>query len=205
MFLNSWPFHLMSPLTSNSLAKKHAQTYNILSECHQAKLTIDLPNYQYQPPIHHQHYPGCVCCNEESKPRQGVSRMTEASQTFMRGYRATVQQSFWDKHPRVQCSQSQSMELKFITHFSAERRQLIFLPLLWSLNSPPLELHYTCLFTWLLAQGKVGRGVCWCVSVFVCVVSQWAELEVIIMYRSVYCNAHANTFSVATAQVPMLR
>lgn len=34
--------------------------------------------------------------------------------------------------------------------------------------------------------------------------SQWAELEVIIMYRSVRCNANANAFSVAAAQVPTL-
>lgn len=57
-------------------------------------------------------------------------------------------------------------------------------------------------------SGRVYRrafvcGVCVCL----CLnggCSQWPELEVIIMYRLVRCNANADAFSVAAVQVPVL-
>lgn len=51
--------------------------------------------------------------------------------------------------------------------------------------------------------GSVRTCVCACVRAN-CGCSQWPELEVIIMYRLVCCNANANAFSVAPAWVPVL-
>lgn len=96
------------------------------------------------------------------------------------------------------------------THFSAERRQLIFFffflfPILpWSWSSLPLGLHYTHLFTWLCTGGDRGMEESAPVCIYLCVCvspctgcSQWSKLEVIIMYRLVCRDANANAFSVA--------
>lgn len=101
------------------------------------------------------------------------------------------------------------------THFSAERRQLIFF---FSISHPPLIMEqpstgvalHSLVYVTVCTGGDRGTEesapVCICVCVFVSVCaactgcSQWSKLEVIIMYRLVCCDANANAFSVAAVR-----
>lgn len=186
-------------------------THSSTPECHQVWKSIDPCNYHHATAIHHQHQPGCVFVVTQVALIQSSSGFSNIYEGLLSSGTAALlgQTAPGPVHPVP----INGTEVHY-THFSPGRRQLIFFSPSSSLNLRgahcwgriTLACLRDCAYRGRLRQGGCTGVQFLCVCLYVCEqgCSQWPELEVIIMYRLVRCNANANAFSVAAAQVPLL-
>ena len=210
-------------LNISNVYKKH--TYSTPPKWHQAKITIDPLNRQHWPASHPSiisiNLNVCVCVCVVAENLNPGSMDLERLRPFKHLWGATEPQygspsgtnSPWFCTLSPDQWNSSSLHTLFSRTAATD-----FLPP----SSDSQAVHrWGCITLACLRDcvygGRQGQGVC--IAAHLCVVcvclwcvwcvwnrgfSQWPGLEVIIMYRSVCCNANANAFSVATARVPVL-